>query len=118
MVISGHNNLIGPNQFGVGLFAGLWNLQPNDVFYVVDASGRAFEYRVTKSYPLKEEGEPEAVREQHAHEILADNGQPVATLITCWNGKVAPLSGNTYRWIVNANLVGLVDASQLATPTP
>ncbi len=115
MVISGHNNLVGPNTFGVGLFAGLWNLEPQDVFYVIDAHGRAFEYSVAKSYSLKEEGQPEQVREQHAQQILADNGQPVATLITCWNGPVAPLSGNTYRWIVTATLVGQVDANSVAT---
>ncbi len=114
MVISGHNNLVGPNQFGVGLFAGLWNVKPGDMFYVIDAQGRAFEYQVTKSYPLKEEGQPAAVRAQHAQQILADNGQPVATLITCWNGPVAPLSGNTYRWIVDAMLTGQVDVNSVS----
>ena len=120
MVISGHNNLVAPNVFGVGLFAGLWDLKKGDPFYVVDKAGRAFEYRVTTSYALKEEGEPQSVRTQHAQEVLKDTGQPAATLLTCWNGPVAPLSGNTYRWIVKADLVGPVDASQLAggTPTP
>ncbi len=113
MVLSGHNNLVGPNEFGVGLFAGLWNLKTGDVVYVLDASGRAFEYRVLKSYALKEEGMPESVRAQHARQVLADNGAPIATLLTCWNGPVAPLSGNTYRWIVRAGLVGQVDARRV-----
>ncbi len=113
VVISGHNNLVGPDQFGVGLFAGLWNLQPGDDVYVLDTAGRAFEYQVTKSFHLKEEGEPESVRLQHAQQILADDGSPVLTLLTCWNGPVAPLSGNTYRWIVTANLVGQVDPGQV-----
>ncbi len=109
VVLSGHNNLIGPNQFGVGLFAGLWDLKPGDLIFIYDATGHVFDYQVTKSYYLKELGEPLSVQQQHAREILADNGQPVMTLITCWNGQVAPLSGNAYRWIVSANLVGLVN---------
>jgi sortase A len=117
LVISGHNNLVGPNQFGVGLFAGLWDLKPGDPVYVVDAQGRGFEYVVTKSYSLKEEGEPASVREQHARSVLADNGQAKITLITCWNGPVAPLSGNTYRWIVEGDLAGQIDPTQLPAPS-
>lgn len=113
MVLSGHNNLVGPNKFGVGLFAGLWDMKPGDPFYVVDQASRAYEYKVTQSYSLREEDQPMSVREQHARQILEDNGQPTATLITCWNGPVAPLSGNTYRWVVKADFVGEVDASLL-----
>jgi LPXTG-site transpeptidase (sortase) family protein len=107
-VISGHHNLIGPNTFGLGKFAGLWNLQLGDPVYSFDRIGRIFEYRVTSDYVLKELGEPLSVREQHAQQILRDDGTPIITFETCWNGAQAPLSGNTYRWIVVANLVGTV----------
>lgn len=110
-VISGHQNLIGPNKFGLGKFAGLWNLQKGDPFYVFDRIGRIFQFRVAASYFLKEEGEPLEVREQHAQQILRDDGTPIVTFETCWNGPQAPLSGNTYRWIVVANLTGSVDSS-------
>ncbi len=113
VVLSGHNNLVGPNQFGVGLFAGLWDLQAGDLVYVVDTAGNAFAYRVTESFPLKEEGEPQAVRAQHAKQVLADNGAAQMTLLTCWNGSIAPLSGNTYRWIVNAQFLGTVNPDNL-----
>lgn len=112
-VISGHHNLIAPNEFGLGKFAGLWNVQVGDPIFVFDDLGRVFVYRITQSYPLKEAGEPLAVREQHARQIMADNGNPSMTLITCWNGKDAPLSGNTYRWIVTASLQGSVDPDQV-----
>ncbi len=112
-VISGHHNLIGPNQFGVGQFAGLWNLKVNDPVYVTDSLGRTFLYQVQKYYTLKELGQPQAVREQHAQQMLADDGTPILTMETCWNGAQAPLSGNTWRWIVVSRLVGTVDASQI-----
>ncbi len=112
-VISGHNNLIGPNQFGVGLFAGLWNLKINDPVYITDSLGRTFLYQVQKYYYVLELGQPQAVREQHAQQMLADDGTPILTMETCWNGPQAPLSGNTYRWIVVSRLVGTVDASQI-----
>ncbi len=114
-VISGHNNLIGPNQFGVGLFAGLWNLKVNDPVYVTDSLGRTFLYQVQKYYYVQELGEPQSVREQHAQQMLADDGTPILTMETCWNGPQAPLSGNTYRWVVVSRLVGTVDASQIPT---
>ncbi len=113
VVIAGHNNLVGPNQFGVGLFAGLWDLKPGDVFYIFDSAGRVFEYRVTKSYPLLEEGQPETVRQQHARQVLADDGTAQATLLTCWNGPIAPLSGNSYRWVVESKFVGEVNEEQV-----
>lgn len=112
-VISGHHNLIGPNRFGVGKFAGLWNLQVGDSLYIADAQGRNFIYQVEQYYTLKELGEPLSVREQHAQQIIADNGTPRVTFETCWNGAQAPLSGNTYRWIVVSRLVGTIDASQI-----
>jgi sortase A len=122
MVISGHHNLIGPNQFGKGLFGGLWDLQVGDAIYVFDRSGRAFAYTVARSYNVKEGGESFAVREQHASEILADTGEPILTLITCWNGAVAPYSGNTYRWIVAAHLVNPIQPELVPVivrnPTP
>ncbi len=113
MILSGHNNLIGPNQFGVGLFAGLWDLKPGDPVYVYDQTGRTFEYQVTQSYPVKEVGEPLSVQQQQWKDISAYHGTPETTLVTCWNGPVAPLSGNSYRWIVSAKLVGEVDPTQV-----
>lgn len=112
-VISGHHNLIGPNVFGVGQFAGLWNLQPSDPIYVSDALGRTFLYEVQRYYTLKELGEPLSVREEHAKQLLADDGTAILTLETCWNGTARPLSGNTYRWIVVARLIGTVDSSKI-----
>jgi LPXTG-site transpeptidase (sortase) family protein len=118
IVISGHHNLIGPNKYGKGLFAGLWDIKETDSLYLFDSANRVFEYRVTRSFPLKEGGEQIATREQHARDILADDGKPHLTLITCWNGAAAPLSGNTYRWIVQSELVGPFDPAQVPTPTP
>lgn len=122
MVISGHHNLIGPNQFGIGLFGGLWDLQVGDAIYVFDESGRAFAYSVSKSYYVKEGGELLSVREQHAGEIMADTGEPILTLTTCWNGAGAPYSGNTYRWIIAARLVDQIQPGQVPVivrnPTP
>lgn len=112
-VISGHHNLIGPDLFGLGKFAGLWNLLNGDPVFIYDRVGRILQYRVAASYFLKEAGEPLSVREQHAQQILKDDGTPIVTFETCWNGAQAPLSGNTYRWIVVANLVGSVDPSQI-----
>ncbi len=112
-VISGHNNLTAPNVFGVGLFAGLWNLQNGDPIYITDAAGRTFLFQVSQSFYLKELGEPQTVREQHAQQIMQDSSTPIVTFETCWNGYQAPLSGNTYRWIVRAKLIGTVDGSQI-----
>jgi hypothetical protein len=112
-VISGHHNLIGPNEFGLGKFAGLWNLKIGDPLYVLDARGRVFVYRVSDYYTLKELGEPLSVRVAHAQQILQDSDIPIATLETCWNGAEAPLSGNTFRWIVVATLTGTVDPTQV-----
>lgn len=118
MVISGHHNLIGPNQFGKGQFGGLWDLQVGDPIYLFDESGRAFAYAVSRSYDVKELGESLSVREQHAQEIMADTGEPILTLITCWNGALAPYSGNTYRWIVAANLVNPIEPDQVPVLVP
>jgi sortase family protein len=114
-VMSGHNNLTAPNTFGVGLFAGLWNLQVGDPVYITDSFGRAFLFRVSKFYYVQELGVPDAVREQHYQDMLADDGTPIITLETCWNGYQAPLSGNTYRWIVRARLVGSVDGNRITS---
>jgi hypothetical protein len=70
-------------------------------------------FQVSESFYLKELGEPLAVRELHAQQIMHDDGTPVVTFETCWNGHQAPLSGNTYRWVVRARLVGTVDGSQI-----
>ncbi len=113
VVISGHHNLIGPNEFGLGKFAGLWNLKVGDSVYLFDAVGRVFRYRIARSLTFKEEGEPLAVREEHAREMFADDGTPIVTFETCWNGTQAPLSGNTYRWLVIASLAGTVPADQI-----
>ena len=112
-VISGHHNLVGPNIFGVGQFAGLWNVKDGDRIYITDSIGRTFLYQVQTHWVLKELGEPQSVREQHAQQLLADDGTPMLSLETCWNGAARPLSGNTWRWIVRARLVGTVAASQI-----
>lgn len=112
-VISGHHNLVAPNQFGLGKFAGLWNLKVGDPLYIYDAKGRVFAFRVSDYFTLKELGEPLSVRVAHAQQILKDTGTPIVTLETCWNGVQAPLSGNTYRWIVIATLAGAADPSQV-----
>ncbi len=112
-VISGHNNLVAPNVFGVGMFAGLWNLQVGDPIYITDSAGRTFLYQVSSFYHVQELGMPDSVREQHYQEMLADDGTPQLTLETCWNGPARPLSGNTYRWVVRAKLIGTVDGSQI-----
>ena len=106
-VISGHHNLIAPNTFGLGLFAGLWNLTQGDEIAVATAEGKTQLWRVTESFPIKEGGEPLAVRIQHAQEVMSDTPQPTLTLLTCWNGQHNPLSGNTYRWVVHAELVAV-----------
>ena len=112
-VISGHNNLTAPNVFGVGLFAGLWNLQQHDPIYLTDALGRTFLFQVQTYYYVQELGVAESVREQHYQQMVANTNTPTITLETCWNGYAAPLSGNTYRWVVRAQLIGTVDGSKI-----
>jgi Sortase domain len=107
-VISGHQNLVGPDQFGLGKFAGLWNLVAGDEVYIFDNLGRIFLYRVADHYLLREAGMPLSVREANAQRIMKDSDSPIVTFETCWNGVQAPLSGNTYRWVVEATLVGTV----------
>lgn len=107
-VLSGHHNLKGPGQFGLGVFAGLWNLTEGDEVRIQTQDGKTQLWRVTQSFPIKEGGEPLAVRIQHAEQIMADTPAPTLTLLTCWNGKTNPLSGNTYRWIVHAQLISIL----------
>lgn len=106
-VISGHHNLVGPNQFGLGKFAGLWNLAVEDEIRVQTSDGKTQVWRVIQSYPLKEGGEPLSVRVQHAQQVMGDTSVPRLTLVTCWNGKDNPLSGNTYRWVIVSELVNI-----------
>jgi hypothetical protein len=106
-VISGHHNLTAANTFGLGLFAGLWNLALGDEIVVTTMEGKNQLWRVTESFPIKEGGEPLAVRVQHAQEIMSDTPQPMLTLLTCWNGQENPLSGNIYRWVIRAELVAV-----------
>jgi hypothetical protein len=106
-VISGHHNLTAPNTFGLGVFAGLWNLTAGDEVRVAMQDGRIQLWRVKDSFPIKEGGEPLSVRIQHAQQIMGDTPAPMLTLLTCWNGKDNPLSGNTYRWVVHAELVNV-----------
>lgn len=106
-VLSGHHNLTAPNTFGLGLFAGLWNLAQGDEIEIATQEGKTQLWRVTDSFPIKEGGEPLAVRIQHAQEIMGDTPQPTLTLLTCWNGQQNPLSGNMYRWVVRAELVAI-----------
>ena len=104
-VLSGHHNLTAPHTFGLGLFAGLWNLTQGDEIEVTTQEGATQLWRVTESFPIKEMGEPLDVRIQHAQQIMADTPEPRLTLITCWNGQENPLSGNAYRWVIHAELV-------------
>lgn len=106
-VISGHHNLVAPDKFGLGVFAGLWNLAIGDEIHVDTADGKVQLWRVKETFPIKEGGEPLAVRIRHAQQIMADTPEPILTLLTCWNGQSNPLSGNTYRWIVRAELVNV-----------
>lgn len=106
-VLSGHHNLTAPNTFGLGAFAGLWNLVQGDEVRVERQDGKTELWRVAQSFPVKEAGEPLQVRIQHAEQILRDTPNPTLTLLTCWNGKSNPLSGNTYRWVVQAELVNV-----------
>lgn len=106
-VLSGHHNLSAPNKFGLGVFAGLWNLAVGDEIRVTTADGKTQLWRVRESFPVKEAGEPLSVRIEHAQQIMGDTAEPTLTLLTCWNGKTNPLSGNTYRWVVHAELVSI-----------
>lgn len=106
-VISGHHNLTAPNTFGLGVFAGLWNLTVGDEIRINLEDGKTQLWRVSESFPVKEGGEPLSVRIEHAHQIMGDTDEPRLTLLTCWNGKSNPLSGNTYRWVIHAELVNV-----------
>lgn len=106
-VLSGHHNLSAPNKFGLGVFAGLWNLTVGDEIKIVTADGKTQLWRVQESFPVKEAGEPLSVRIEHAQQVMGDTPEPTLTLLTCWNGKSNPLAGNTYRWIVHAELVSI-----------
>jgi sortase (surface protein transpeptidase) len=106
-VLSGHHNLTGPNTFGLGVFAGLWNIAEGDEIRVLTQDGKTQLWRVQETFPVKEAGEPLSVRIQHAQQIMGDTAEPMLTLLTCWNGKANPLSGNTYRWVIHAQLVNV-----------
>lgn len=106
-VISGHHNLTAPDKFGLGAFAGLWNLAVGDEIRVLTADGKTQQWRVSETFPVKEAGETLSVRIQHAQQIMGDTPEPLLTLLTCWNGKSNPLAGNTYRWVVHAQLVSV-----------
>lgn len=113
VVISGHHNLVGPNQFGIGLFAYFWNLKSGDKIYFANSDGVAYEYAINASYPVLEQGQPLAVREQHAAQILGPSEEPIVTLVTCWAGPENPFASNTYRWIVVAKLVGKLNPAAI-----
>lgn len=106
-ILSGHHNLTAPNTFGLGLFAGLWNLVTGDEIRITLQNGKNQVWRVTDSFPVKEAGEPLSVRIEHAQQIMGDTPDATLTLLTCWNGKSNPLSGNTYRWVIHAELVNV-----------
>ncbi len=106
-VLSGHHNLTAPNKFGLGVFAGLWNLVVGDEIRVTTEDGKTQLWRVTETFPIKEAGEPLSVRIEHAQQVMGDTPDPTLTLLTCWNGQSNPLSGNTYRWVIHAELVNI-----------
>lgn len=107
-VLSGHHNLKAPNEFGLGVFAGLWNLAVGDEIRIVTEDGKTQLWQVQETYPVKEAGEPLSVRIEHARQIMGDTPDPTLTLLTCWNGKANPLAGNTYRWIIHAKLINVL----------
>jgi sortase (surface protein transpeptidase) len=106
-VLSGHHNLTAEGKFGLGVFAGIWNLSVGDEIQVKTEDGKEQLWRVKETFPVKEAGEPLSVRIQHAKQIMSDTPLPTLTLVTCWNGKSNPLSGNTYRWVIHAELVNI-----------
>lgn len=106
-VLSGHHNLNATNTFGLGVFAGLWNLAIGDEIRVATEDGKTQLWRVKETFPIKEAGEPLRVRIEHAQQIMGDTPEPTLTLLTCWNGQSNPLSGNTYRWVIHAELVNV-----------
>lgn len=106
-VMSGHHNLTAAGKFGLGIFAGLWNLTIGDEITVKTQDGKTQTWRVKESFPIKEAGEPLSVRIQHAQQVMGDTPEPTLTLLTCWNGPTNPLAGNTYRWVVHAELVSI-----------
>ncbi len=106
-VLSGHHNLKAPNEFGLGVFAGIWNLAIGDEIHVQTEDGKEQLWRVKETFPIKEGGEPLSVRVKNAQQIMSDTALPTLTLLTCWNGKSNPLSGNTYRWVIHAELVNI-----------
>ncbi len=112
-VFSGHHNLVGPNRFGVGTFAYFWNLREGDRIYFIDQLGNAYEYAVSESYSLLEEGQPLSVREQNSAKVMASSSEPIVTLVTCWAGPQDPFASNTYRWIIVGKLVGKLDPSSI-----
>lgn len=107
-VLSGHHNLRAPNEFGLGVFAGLWNLAIGDEIRIVTEDGKTQHWQVRETFPVKEAGEPLSVRIQNARQIMGDTPDPTLTLLTCWNGKSNPLAGNTYRWVIHAKLISVV----------
>lgn len=107
-VLSGHHNLKGPGEFGLGVFAGIWNLAVGDEIRIVTADGKTQFWQVQETFPVKEAGEPLSVRIQHAQQIMGDTTDPTLTLLTCWNGKSNPLAGNTYRWVIHAKLINIL----------
>lgn len=106
-IISGHHNLVALNTFGLGAFAGLWNLADGDEIRVETDARRIQLWRVMQSFPVKEGGEPLSVRMENAKYIMSDTTGPRLTLLTCWNGQEHPLSGNMYRWVITAELVSV-----------
>ena len=56
---------------------------------------------------MKEAGEPLAVHVQHAQQVMGESSVPMLTLLTCWNGQSNPLAGNTYRWVIHAELINI-----------
>lgn len=104
-ILSGHHNLVALNTFGLGAFAGLWNLADGDEVRVETEDSRIQIWRVMQSFPVKEGGEPLSVRMENAKYIMSDTTGPRLTLLTCWNGQEHPLSGNMYRWVITAELV-------------
>lgn len=107
-VLSGHHNLRASGEFGLGVFAGLWNLTVGDEIQIVTEDGKTQYWKVQESFPVKEAGEPLNVRIEHAQQIMGTTPDPTLTLLTCWNGKTNPLAGNTYRWVIHAKLVNVL----------
>ncbi len=92
LVLNGHHNINGK------VFARLKDLKPYDEI-IITGDHLTATYLVTERKLLREQGQPLAVRLQHA-QFIAPTSDTRLTLVTCW-----PPEDYTYRLILVARLV-------------